>query len=477
MPIPRIALVIDNARLLDAWADLLRDRLEVHRCPDPLAARHSFDREPFEIVVLDLDMPGSEGLSLLKHLRRVQPAAEAIVVGSLSTVETVVATMRLGASDFLSKPLPSVDLLVSSIDQALARVRALAAEDEENVSETAVPVMHGESPAIRHVRTLIDRFALSNLPVLILGASGTGKELAAQALHARGPRTAMPFVAINCAGLAESLIDSELFGHEKGAFTGAQTSHKGLFDAADGGTLFLDEIGDIPPATQVRLLRTLQEGEVRPVGATRCHHVDVRVISATNVDLKRAIAEGRFREDLYFRLSSIQIALPALRDRGRDLCILAEELLTACARRARRRKPLISPAAMDAMLCYDWPGNVRELRSAIEYAVGLARGDVIEVADLPPSVGLEHRSHAITFTSDPDAPPPANYAQNRRQLLAEFDRWYFERLLRHTNGNLSEASRRSGVDRSNLRKITRELGLDPASFRTEPVRRSANSLG
>src|SRR5439155_12343798 len=181
-----------------------------------------------------------------------------------------------------------------------------------------------------------------------------GKELAARALHARGPRADRPFVAINCAGLSETLIDSELFGHERGAFTGAQTSHKGLFEAADGGTLFLDEIGDIPLPTQVRLLRTLQEGEVRRVGATKCQHVDVRVISATNVDLKRRIAERRFREDLYFRLSSIQIELPALRERGRDLVILAEELLTACARRARRRKPMISPAALDALLCYDW---------------------------------------------------------------------------------------------------------------------------
>jgi DNA-binding NtrC family response regulator len=466
----RIALVHEDGQQLDACTARLAGSYEVHRCPDPLAARRTFDREPFEIVVLDLDMPGSEGLSLLKHLRRVQPAAETIVVSSAASPETIVATMRLGANDFLSKPLSS-DVLIHSVTEAMARVRAHAAEDEAMAPDSSAPMLHGESPSIRHVRTLIDRFAMSSLPALILGPSGTGKELAAQALHARGPRSSMPFVAINCAGLAETLIDSELFGHEKGAFTGAQTTHQGLFDAADGGTLFLDEIGDIPPATQVRLLRTLQEGEVRPVGAARCHHVDVRVVSATNVDLKRAIAAGRFREDLYFRLSSIQIDLPALRDRGRDLVILAEELLTACARRARKRKPLISPAAMDAMLCYDWPGNVRELKSAIEYAVGLARGDVIDVEDLPPSVGLEHRSHTVSFTCETNAPPPANYAQNRKQLLSEFDRWYFERLLRHTSGNLSEASRCSGVDRSNLRKIMRDLGIDPATFRTESVRR------
>ncbi len=307
----------------------------------------------------------------------------------------------------------------------------------------------------------------SNLPVLILGKSGTGKELAARALHAVSPRASAAFVAINCAGLSEALIDSELFGHERGAFTGAQTSHKGLFDAADGGTLFLDEIGDMPPQTQVRLLRTLQEGEVRPVGANRTHHVDVRVLSATNADMDRAVAGGQFRQDLFFRLGPIKIELPTLRARGRDIALLAERLLATSAAQARRRTPRLSQPVIDALMRYDWPGNVRELKSALEYALSLARGETIEMEDLPPGISGHAEPVAAGGAGeeiDPEVPAP-NYMQERRQLLASFDRRYFAQLLRHTGGNVSEASRHSGVDRANLRRILKELGLDPTDFR------------
>jgi DNA-binding NtrC family response regulator len=328
----------------------------------------------------------------------------------------------------------------------------------------------GENPSMQRVRSLIDRFAASDLPVLILGESGTGKELAARALHASSPRSSRPFVAINCASLSETLIDSELFGYERGAFTGAQTRHEGLFDSADGGTLFLDEIGDVPLHTQVRLLRTLQEGEVRPVGATKCHHVDVRVISATNIEMKRAIADKSFRLDLYYRLSPIKIELPPLRERGRDVLLLAEELLAASAERARRRAPQLSPGVVDALLGYGWPGNVRELKSTLEYALSLSRGPSIEIEDLPPAVA-DHQAHRMVHAvSAGNEPPPTCYLKNRKQWLADFDRRYFEQLLRYTHGNLSEASRHSGVDRSNLRRILKEIGLEADGFR-QPARR------
>jgi len=462
--IPRIALVNADAFLLKKWADYLASRYDVRAIESPTHAHRCFESERFDVVILDLDIHDRDGLWLLKDLRRSQPASEAIIVSDLTTADVVVSAMRHGASDFLCKPIESMESLGHRVEEALARVRTVRPR------APAAPVafdcmLHGDSPSMQRVRTLIARFATSDLPVMLLGASGTGKEVAARALHASSGRADKPFVAINCAGLSESLIDSELFGYERGAFTGANAPHKGLFDTADGGTLFLDEIGDVPPHTQVRLLRTLQEGEVRPVGANRCHHVDVRVISATNIEMKRAIEEEKFRLDLYFRLSPIKIELPPLRERGRDVLVLAEKLITACAERARRRVPTLSASVCNALLSYEWPGNVRELKSAVEYALSLSRSEVIEIEDLPPSVADQHHTRLIDSVAEPSEAPPPEYMKNRKQWQAEFDRRYFEQLLRYTHGNLSEASRYSGVDRSNLRRILKDIGLDACGFR------------
>jgi DNA-binding NtrC family response regulator len=457
---PRIALIGADRRLLEVWVGDLQRPCDILLLDEPDRAVRRAEGERFDILVVDLDFDTGDGLGLLGRLRRARPTAETVVVSDAVPAELIVRAMRLGASDFLCKPLPSGELARRLAD-VLARV-----ERADPRPTSAVEMLHGESPAIQHVRKLIIRLADSNLPVLLLGPSGTGKELAARALHATSSRASAEFVAINCAGLSEALIDSELFGHERGAFTGAQTSHRGLFDHADGGTLFLDEIGDMPPQTQVRLLRALQEGEVRPVGATRAHHVDVRVISATNVDLTKAVAAGRFRQDLYFRLGPIKLELPTLRTRGRDIEILAHRLLADSAALARRRPPRLSDEVTQALLRYPWPGNVRELKSAIEYALSLARGDTIEMEDLPPSVGGATHVDTSMTPDPPDADLPGpNYMQERRQLLADFDRRYFERLLRHTRGNLSEAARRSGVDRSNLRRVLKDIGLDPLEFR------------
>jgi two-component system response regulator HydG len=313
------------------------------------------------------------------------------------------------------------------------------------------------------LRTLIERVASSPGPVLIVGESGTGKELVARALHAQGARRHKPFVPVNCAAISETLIDSELFGHERGAFTGASTSHKGLFEAAHGGVLFLDEIGDVPLGTQVRLLRALQEGEVRAVGSTKSRIVDVRVVAATNVDLQRAMDEGRFRQDLFYRLSTFRVELPPLRARGEDVILLAEHLLTRSLKRTGGEGgKRFSPDTVGALSGYGWPGNVRELRNVIEYAVTLCDGDVIEPPHLPP--------YLLSAPRREQASAGAGAGGDALQLLDDlafrtarerFERRYLTQLLEVSGGNLSEAARRSGVDRSNLRRMLRRLDMGP----------------
>jgi DNA-binding NtrC family response regulator len=295
--------------------------------------------------------------------------------------------------------------------------------------------------------------------VLIVGESGTGKELVARALHLRSNRRHAPFVPVNCAAIAESLIDNELFGHERGAFTGAATNHKGLFEAAHGGVLFLDEIGDVPATTQVRLLRALQEGEVRPVGSTSTRKIDVRVVAATNIDLERAMDEGRFRRDLYFRLSTFQLSLAPLRERGEDVVLLARRLLQRAALRSGVVDKHISDEVCAVLRGHTWPGNVRELGNVMEYAVTLCDGAVVEPLHLPPYL------FAQSAPTSTDAIDGLVY----RTARDRFERRYLSSLLRTAGGNLSEAARRSGVDRSNLRRMMHRLGVDAQGKATAPV--------
>jgi two-component system response regulator HydG len=280
-------------------------------------------------------------------------------------------------------------------------------------------------------------------------------------LHAGGSRRDRPFIAVNCGAIADTLIESELFGHERGAFTGAHARHTGLFDAADGGVLFLDEIGDMPPQTQVRLLRVLQEGEVRPVGATQSHTVDVRVIAATNVDFKRAMRDGKFREDLYYRLSPLRIDLPALRDRLEDIPVIARRLLERHSARAGREGLTFSESAMAALTAYPWPGNVRELSNAIEFALTLSSGAVIDAEQLPSYVPASRREAPapVATTAQALINTEVPYSQARADTLRDFERGYLEELMRVTDGNLSAAARRSGIDRSNLRRMLRQHNI------------------
>jgi DNA-binding NtrC family response regulator len=469
--LPRVAVVDDDVRLLETWREILAAHFEVTAFRDAGEALRAFERGPIDVALLDVQLPGANGLDLLAHLRRVQPQAQAIMITGNATVEMAVEALHGGAFDFLCKPIENPEQIIRRVTSAVERARGGEASPASDKGGTdGRPGIVGVSEAMERVRALIEHFANSASATLITGESGTGKELVARALHSGGARKNRPFIAVNCGAIAEALIDSELFGHERGAFTGAHARHAGLFDAADGGVLFLDEIGDMPPQTQVRLLRILQEGEVRPVGATQSHTVDVRVIAATNVDLKRAMREGKFREDLYYRLSPLRIDLPALRDRLEDIPHIARRLLDRHGRRVGRAGVSFSDAAMAALTAYPWPGNVRELQNAIEFALTLSKGDLIEAHHLPSYVpsgpeggGTAAAAARAAGKSARSVSLDVPYSEARAEVLRDFDRAYLEELMQATGGNLSAAARRSGIDRSNLRRMLRQLGIAHAA--------------
>jgi len=449
----RVVIVDDDKLVLEAWQAALGDRYEVTTFRSPIEAERFFAAERIDVALLDLQMPGKGGIELLRSIKRVQPEVEVVIMTGHGSIANAIEATRAGAHDFVLKPVEDPEALVLRIERVLER-RKLAADNAalRDVVSALGPetTLIGESEPMRKLRAMIERLADSPAPVLVVGESGTGKELVARGLHQHGSRCKRSFVAVNCAAIAESLIDNELFGHERGAFTGAQTAHKGLFEAAHGGVLFLDEIGDVPLPTQVRLLRTLQDGDVRPVGATASRTVDVRVVAATNVDLARAMDDGRFRRDLYFRLSTFLLPLPPLRERGDDVLLLARRFLHRAALRTRSTEKRLSDAVVGTLRAYSWPGNVRELGNVIEYAATLCDGDVIEE---------EHLPHGLKGGG-----PPAREGLLDdlvfRTAKERFERRYLGELMKVSNGNLSEAARRSGVDRSNLRRLLRRNGFD-----------------
>ncbi len=459
----RVLVVDDESVILESWHEVLASKFEVVLFSDGVAARAYLETHDVDVALLDVRMPGLDGMSLLEELRRIQPDAEAIMITGHGTIETAVQAIRTGAYDFLCKPIDDLDAAVRRIESAIERRRLRALNESLRAKLEALSpatTLIGESRALRRVRDLISQVADSTAPVLISGESGTGKELAARALHAQSSRRDRAFVAVNCAAMSETLIDSELFGHERGAFTGAVASHMGLFEAADGGVLFLDEIGDVPLSTQVRLLRALQESEVRPVGSTKSRRIDVRIVAATNSDLERAMREGRFREDLFYRISTFRLVLPPLRERREDIPLIAQFLLGKAAHKSNREVVGFSDAALAALMSHAWQGNVRELNNAIEHAVVLCGEPKVDVVHLPSFI-------AAGGTASPRYKPEAAmgslssaaYSVARSTLLDDFERRYLSDLMAVTGGNLSEAARRSGIDRSNLRRMLKRQGL------------------
>ncbi|MBK8014117.1 MAG: sigma-54-dependent Fis family transcriptional regulator [Deltaproteobacteria bacterium] len=465
---PRVLIVDDEPSILESWAEFLEDEFEVELYADPTSALAYAQRSDTEVDValLDLRMPGMDGLTLMQALKALPHSPEVIMITGQGSIESAVQAMRMGAYDFLCKPIADFDDAICRIRAASERrrLRRLNASLKERLLAFAPDrELIGESIEIHRIRDMIPRLHDTSAPVLITGESGTGKELIARAIHASSSRTTRPFVAANCGAFADSLVDSELFGHERGAFTGAVSAHRGLFEAADGGVLFLDEIGDLPLDTQVRLLRALQEGEIRPVGSTRSRHVDVRIVAATNVDLERAMREGRFREDLYFRISTFRIHVPPLRERRDDIPLLAHHLLNKVAQRLERPALSFSDEVLEALVRYNWPGNVRELANTIEYGATLSTDGRIALHDLPTQVTAFERSRP---NQTPEQPSDAEllateYHAAKEQVVRAFEIRYLSELLRSTEGNLSAAARQSGIDRSNLRRMLRKHDIAP----------------
>jgi DNA-binding NtrC family response regulator len=446
---PAILVVDDEASARSTLALLLRKRNHrVTEADGVGSAIKALAESAFEVIVTDLRMPDGDGLDVLRASRLHCPDADVILLTAYAGWESAKEAIQLGAVDYFEKGREP-DELLHRIDRALGE-KTLRRENASLRAQVRdryrLPGLLATSPPMAQVVELVQRVAPTSATVLIQGESGTGKEVIAKALHHASPRARKPFVAINCGALPEPLLESELFGHVRGAFTGASGSKQGLFEAADGGTLLLDEIGEMPPSLQVKLLRALQSGEIRPVGSTQTITVDVRVVAATNRDLEQLIREGRFREDLFYRLNVIPLALPPLRGRREDIPLLAEHFLGRAAERLGRRLTL-TPAAVERLLRYPWPGNVRELENAIERTAILTRTDDIQAGDLP-----AHVTGAV-----PLGPAPV---LEREQTLAEAERAHIIQMLERCGGNHSRTADALGIGRTTLWRKLKEYGLD-----------------
>ncbi|HUK66284.1 MAG TPA: sigma-54 dependent transcriptional regulator [Anaeromyxobacteraceae bacterium] len=468
----RVLIVDDEPVLLKALEALLSKKgHQVTALDSPIQATQRLAQEDFDVALLDVKMPDLSGLELLTAVKHRRPEVEVIMMTGHATVETALAAVKAGAYDYLTKPFDDVELVARAVEKAAERKqlfdrnRALETALREKEGGTPGDGLVGNSGPIRDVVRMVDAVAYSAATVLVQGESGTGKELVARALHAKSPRRGHPFVALNCGALTETLLESELFGHVKGAFTGAQRDQKGLFDAADGGTIFLDEIGDIPPATQVRLLRVLQEGELKRVGSADSIKVDVRVIAATHRDLPKLVKAGKFREDLFYRLNVIAIPLPALRERIEDVPLLAHHFLRRYTERLGKKVKTLSPEAIELLCGYRWPGNVRELENAVERAVVLCRGESISPADLPPAVTGRTAPliREAPLAGDDAAWLSMSYAVAKEQALRRFEKSYVEALMRACENNISAAARKAGMDRSNFKRVLRKYRNDVES--------------
>jgi DNA-binding NtrC family response regulator len=461
---PRVLVADDKESLRELLARVLADGYEVTVAEDGSRALALLRSESFDVVVSDIRMPGADGLEVLKAAHAVDPHLEVILMTGFATIKNAVDAIRAGAFDYLPKPFEHEDALMK-VGRAVERkaLRDRAMKLERALAERQGPAgsfegIIGLSPAMERVLPLLEKAARSDLTVLIEGESGTGKELAARAIHRRGPRRLEPFVAVNCGALPVDLIESELFGHVRGAFSGATADKRGLFEEAGRGTVFLDEIGELPLALQVKLNRALQEHELRRVGDTRVRPLEARVIAATNRKLTEAVAAGHFREDLYFRLAVFPLRLPPLRQRKADIPLLAEHFLARARQRASGAGPLgLKPEALRALLGYRWPGNVRELQNVIERAAVVAEGELVEKRDLALT-----RKKMPTSRAEISKLTWAEFSTRVEQKLA---RRYFRALLDDARGNVAEAATRAGMARESLHRLLRKYRIDAAKHR------------
>jgi DNA-binding NtrC family response regulator len=442
---PRILLVDDDRETCKFLEELLerpgREFVSVH---DPGAALAEMAHGPFDLLISDINLNAPHsGIDLLRRFKS-EHGSPVVLISGFGTLETAIEAVRAGAFDYLSKPFDIADVK-RIVDRALEQGARLG-EPAAEMAATPPGSLIGRTAPMLEVYKQVAHAADSSAPVLIIGESGVGKELVARAIHDHSSRGREPFVAINCGAIADTLLESELFGHQRGAFTGAVADHKGVFEQAGKGTVLLDEIGDTTPALQVRLLRVLEEGEVRPVGASRSFKVSPRVIAATNVALEQAVADNRFRQDLYYRLSVIVIRVPALRERRADIPLLIGSFFEdACGRAGK--KPVLSAEALEALMRHTWPGNVRELRNTIERLVVSSRGPVIEAFDLT-ETDSANRPRA-------DEPSFANLT-----TLDDLERRYLLHVLDAANGNKTRAAEILGIDRRTLYRMAERFGID-----------------
>jgi DNA-binding NtrC family response regulator len=445
---PARVLVVEDD---DAMRELLADELqaagyEVVAAGNGAQALARLQRDPVDVVVTDLMMPGMKGNEVLERIRQWDPVMPVVIMTAFGSIESAVESMRAGAYHYVTKPF-KMEELVETVGAAVLerRLRAAHERDPSDTHWTSRGIV-AESPAMRRALAMIERAAVADTPVLIRGESGTGKELLARALHTTGPRSTRPFVPVNCSAIPETLLESQLFGHRRGAFTDAREDHTGLFQQADGGTIFLDDIGDMAVAVQSKLLRVLQEREIHPLGAPAPVRVDVRVVAATHRDLEAMCAAGQFRDDLYYRLNVIGVRVPPLRERPGDLVPLIAHFLEKHGARLGRRNVSVGREAIDVMRSSAWPGNVRELENVIERALVLGTSDSIGREDLPESLTTRH----------------AGTSPDEVRALSEVERDEIVRALRSVNGNKSAAARLLGLDRKTLYRKLDLYGLKEA---------------
>jgi two-component system, NtrC family, response regulator AtoC len=449
----RVLLVDDDASM----CELLQARLSKRGFAPEYrtsgeAALQALAESDFEVVVTDISMPGLSGIELCERIVANHPNVPVVVVTAFGSLDTAIAAIRAGAYDFINKPFEIEEMVFAlqravqnrSLREEVKRLRLVVSESRH------LGQLIGASTGMKKVFDLIHRVAGTDASVLITGESGTGKELAARAVHEQSLRRAGPFVALSCAAMPEHLLESELFGHKRGAFTDAHASRDGLFVLADGGTLFLDEIGDMPLTLQPKLLRALEERSVRPVGGTSEVPIDIRVVAATNRDLEFAIEEGRFREDLFFRLNVVLLELPPLRTRGSDVLLIAQHFVELFAGRMDKRVLGLSAGAAEQLLAYAWPGNVRELRNCIERAVALAQYDHVMSEDLPEKIRTYKASHIVVAGTDP----------SDLVTMDEVERRYVMKVLEVAGGNRTQAAQILGFDRKTLYRKLRRYGVE-----------------
>jgi two-component system response regulator HydG len=440
---------VDSRELLAM--SLASHGFEAKTCQSAAAALVVLEAETFDAIITDIHMAGMTGIELCERLTETLPGTPVIVVTGQASMELAISALRAGADDFVTKPI-DLSHLLHRIQKALHRaeleveVRRL----QRVLHDAPASGIIGESLAITRVLDMINRVAESDVPVLVTGESGVGKELVARELHRQGTTSDGPFVAINCAAVPATLLESELFGHVRGAFTDAKRAREGLFVRSSGGTLFLDEIGELPLEMQPKLLRALQEHEVRPVGSDRPVSFDARIVTATNRDLESAIEDGTFREDLFYRINVVNIHLPPLRTRGTDILLLAQHFLTVISERTKRDRKQIGTRTAETMMAYDWPGNVRELENCMERAVALAQLDEITPADLPNKITRYERGEMVIASENLEDMPTLDALEDR----------YIRRVLEAVKGNKTQAAKILGLARRTLYRRLERLASD-----------------